>query len=464
MSLPVEFIKLQEGGTCWFHTALNGWILSTKGRQLLLIMLREFKKKYSLTNSNTTCPRRGTLPLGYFWHYVENILTLKSWNLRSIVLKYKVGNVVRNTNRVAANMTINNYLMRGPDIRLKERLSRIVENARVNPHNFVNSYLIHNVGLRNASYPIEPPKLADIYRFFGINMTTQLNLAKAGINTVNKLKARLNKSLFTNEKHYNQLNKYFKAPQIEYGRHKTIGGSKYDAINFCKLLFGSAYTHGTSNVKPDTLVVSNQYQDDNPLAITLNGVKFVLSHAYLHISGYRRTGEHAVCGFISNGQQYVADSNYTRSFKVNWSTKSDAEMYVTMTMSNSFSNQSSLVFYIRDDMNSYVPNMNALAARRNITAKYSQISNLMRPGATVKNRVNAYKILLTIPNKNTERYKNIKQKLNAGFNMGAKQMLESIKKLPNNSPVLRTLLKIHINLPHFQVVRNEIQRKLKAVT
>ena len=459
-NLPIDFVKLQEGGTCWFHASLNGWLLSSKGRELLLIMLHEFKKKYSLSNSNTTCPRRGTLPLGYFWHYVENIITGKSWNLMRIVYKYKVGNVIKNVNRVAANMSIENYIASGPNVRLRERLSGIVNKARVNPHNFVNSYLIHNVGLRNAVHPTEPLKLIDIYRHFGINLKTQMNLAKAGINTVNKLKSRLNKSLFTNEKHYNQLNRYFKAPQTEYGIKKTMGGTKNDAIDFCKLLFGSLYSQRAANANPTTLVVSTPYQDENPREITLNGVKFVLSHAFLHLSGYkgRDPGNHTVCGFIYNGQQYIMDSNQVVFTKINWAATSGLSQFITLTGSKSFIAQDSLVFYVRDDVKSYIPNMNALAARRNIMVKYSKIQNLMKSGATK----NAYKLLLSLPNKNNEQYKNIKRLLNSALNASAKKMLNAVKKLPNKSPMLRSIFNSHKNLPHFQAVRNEIQRKMSS--
>lgn len=458
---PVDFVKLQQGGTCWFHAALNGWLLSSKGRQLLLTMLSAFKRKYSLSNSNTTCPMRGTLPLGYFWHYVERIITSRSSKLRSTVLKYKVGNVISNNiNRIAANMTIQNYLKNGPNMKLRERLNGIVKKAEVHPNNFINSHLIHNVGLRNAIHPSEQPKLADVYRFFGINSSTQMKLLNAGINSVNKLKARLNKSMFANEKNYNQLNRYFKEPNKEYGLRTTQGGTLTDAIRFCSLLFGPAYSRSQTNSNAGTLVVSVPYHDENPREITMNGVKFVLSHAFLHLDSYIGSTNHAICGFIYNGRQFISDSNRYGFFaKHNWTSVADMNKYLALTKSGSFSAKGSLVFYVREDITSYVPNMNALAARRNHTAKYRQINRMLNQGSSYQT-IKAYELLLTIPNKNSQNYKNFKQTINSKINTHAKNMLEKVKNLPNNSPALPFILESYKHLPHYQNVRNEIQRKL----
>ena len=457
---PVDFVKLQQGGTCWFHASLNGWLLSSKGRQLLMTMLSAFKRKYSLSNSNTTCPMRGTLPLGYFWHYVERIITSRSSKLRSTVLKYKVGNVISNVNRIAANMTIQNYLRNGPNMKLRERLNGIVKKAEVQPNNFINSHLIHNVGLRNAIHPSEPPKLLDVYRFFGINSNTRTKLFNAGINSVKKLKARLNKSMFANEKNYNQLNRYFKSPNTEYGLKKTQGGTLSDTIRFCTLLFGPAYSRSQANTNSGTLVISVPYQTENPLQITINGVKFVLSHAFLHLDSYIGTTNHAICGFIYNGRQFISDSNRYGFFaRHNWSSAADMNKYLALTKSGSFSAKGSLVFYVREDLTSYVPNMNALAARRNITTKYQQINNMLKHGA-MYHTIKAYELLLTVPNKNSQNYKNTKQRLNSIINAHAKNILGRVKNMPNNSPALPFILESYKHLPHFKNVVNEVQKKM----
>lgn len=403
---------------------------------------------------------RGTLPLGYFWHYVERIITSRSSKLRSTVLKYKVGNVISNVNRIAANMTIQNYLRNGPNMKLRERLNDIVKKAEVQPNNFINSHLIHNVGLRNAIHPSEPPNLTDIYRFFGINSSTRMKLFNAGINSVNKLKARLNKSMFANEKNYNQLNRYFKEPNKEYGLKKTQGGTLSDAIKFCTLLFGPAYSRSQANTNAGTLVVSVPYQTENPLQITINGVKFVLSHAFLSLVGYIGNTNHAICGFIFSGRQFITDSNrYGMFAKHTWNTEADMNRYTRLTARGTFSAKRSLVFYVREDLTSYVPNMNALAARRNITTKYRQINNMMKHGA-IYHTIKAYELLLTIPNKNSQNYKNTKQKLNSIINASAQKTLNKVKTLPNNSPALSFILKSYEHLPHFKNVVNEVQKKM----
>ena len=459
---PVDFVKLQQGGTCWFHASLNGWLLSSKGRELLLVMLREFKKKYSLSNSNTTCPRRGTLPLGYFWHYVENIITGRSWNLRSTVLKYKVGDVISNVNRVAANMTINKYLMTGPNMKLRERLNGIVEKARVSPGNFVNSHLIHNVGLRNTIHPSEPPTLRDLFTFFGISTKTQFRLFEAGIKTPNNLKAKMNKSMFANEKEYNQLNRYFKSPRNEYARFKSEGGTYGDAIAFCKLLFGPAYSRWMADVNPETIVFTVPYQPQNPREITLNGVKYVMSHSFLILKGYRGLGNHAVCGFIYNGRQFISDSNKFGFFaRHSWDSEADMNKYIRLTGTEAFSAKDSVVFYVRENVTNYAPNMNALAARRNIRNKYEKIRSLLKAknGGSYKE---AYKLLITLPNKKNSEYLLFKNKINTVLNAAARATLTAIKALPNNSPSLRIFLTVNKNLPHYQIVRNEVKKKLEA--
>ena len=69
----------QVGGTCWFHTALNGWILSSNGRKLLKRYLARYKRtpNYAKTQQIAkagACPRPGTFPMVYFWAYVDTML------------------------------------------------------------------------------------------------------------------------------------------------------------------------------------------------------------------------------------------------------------------------------------------------------------------------------------------------------------------------------------------------------
>jgi hypothetical protein len=265
--------------------------------------------------------------------------------------------------------------------------------------------------------------------------------------------------MFANEKNYNQLNRYFKEPNKEYGLRTTKGGTLNDAIRFCSLLFGPAYSRSQANANSGTLVVSVPYQTENPLQITINGVKFVLSHAFLRLEGYIGSANHAICGFIFNGRQFITDSNRYGFFaKHTWNTEADMNRYTRLTARGTFSAKGSLVFYVREDVTSYVPNMNALAARRNITTKYRQINNMMKHGA-IYHTIKAYELLLTIPNKNSQNYKNLKQAINSKINTHAKNLLGKVKNLPNNSPALSFILKSYKNIPHYKNVVNEVQKK-----
>ena len=57
----------QVNNTCWFHTAVNGFLFSRKGRQILWDAYREYKGPLKPSN---TCSRRGVLPLDQFWAFV----------------------------------------------------------------------------------------------------------------------------------------------------------------------------------------------------------------------------------------------------------------------------------------------------------------------------------------------------------------------------------------------------------
>jgi hypothetical protein len=295
-----------------------------------------------------------------------------------------------------------------------------------------------------------------------------MKLHQAGITNVNTLRAKLNKSLFKNEQTYNQLNKFLKAPRVEYGRLRTEGGTYTDAVNFCKLLFGPAYSNGQGKVNLSTLVFSDEYQvNNNPLEMTVNGVKFVLSHAFLHLSNYKNLGAHAVCGFIYNGKQFYSDSNQRGYFlRANWTKKDDVDFFAEIGGGSTaaFRPALSMVFYIREDVSKFVPNMNSLVARRNLAAKYSKITSLLSKGATRKNSENAYKLLMSIPNKNNENYKYFKRHLDEKMNANAIKLLNSLQKTPNTSTAsLRFFANLAKNVPHYQVVRNAAKKRLNAI-
>jgi hypothetical protein len=63
--------RLQIKGTCWFQSILNGWLLSTYGRHILIMALAKFKQSNNMkkwTNINA-CPWK--LSGAFFWSYIE---------------------------------------------------------------------------------------------------------------------------------------------------------------------------------------------------------------------------------------------------------------------------------------------------------------------------------------------------------------------------------------------------------
>ena len=65
---------LQAGGTCWFHSAISGFLLTPRGRRLLNSAYNVYRKKnkglfpkYSYLHA---CPRRGSINLDAFWTYI----------------------------------------------------------------------------------------------------------------------------------------------------------------------------------------------------------------------------------------------------------------------------------------------------------------------------------------------------------------------------------------------------------
>ena len=65
----------QIGGTCWFHSVINGFLLSNMGRALMRKRLHEYKMKYgnSLASyNNSTCPKYGELEKGRLMYYIDH--------------------------------------------------------------------------------------------------------------------------------------------------------------------------------------------------------------------------------------------------------------------------------------------------------------------------------------------------------------------------------------------------------
>lgn len=72
----LEKIRLsrQQGGTCWFHSVVNGFLFTPRGRRLLNTAFiaytskgGNFRPRYNYLSS---CPRRNQIELSSFWRYV----------------------------------------------------------------------------------------------------------------------------------------------------------------------------------------------------------------------------------------------------------------------------------------------------------------------------------------------------------------------------------------------------------
>jgi len=83
--------RMQLANTCWFHACLNTFLLSVKGRKLLIEALEEYEKVHPLLKiPENSCPRRGTINKQYFWTYVKAKLTS---NVNSL---YRENNLIKN--------------------------------------------------------------------------------------------------------------------------------------------------------------------------------------------------------------------------------------------------------------------------------------------------------------------------------------------------------------------------------
>jgi hypothetical protein len=89
-------IRVQYGGTCWFHTLLNGWLLSGNGRKILISRVQFTNPNPELDN---ICPVRSKIP-SYFWNYIKFELSAPKdhiWANVRLQNKYHESNLIRAT-------------------------------------------------------------------------------------------------------------------------------------------------------------------------------------------------------------------------------------------------------------------------------------------------------------------------------------------------------------------------------
>lgn len=85
----------QKGGTCWFHAALNGLLMSWKSRRILEQSMQIVNTNIggrSIFNDGNTClPKRASSQL--FWNYIAHRLGSRKGNVNA---RYVNANIIRN--------------------------------------------------------------------------------------------------------------------------------------------------------------------------------------------------------------------------------------------------------------------------------------------------------------------------------------------------------------------------------
>jgi hypothetical protein len=101
-------IRIQKGGTCWFHAILNGWLLSGTGRNVLKARTRFTEPNSELDN---ICPVRSKTPT-YFWNYIKFELSAPKdhiWANVRLQDKYHETNLIRSLKLRNGNVSGGTY-------------------------------------------------------------------------------------------------------------------------------------------------------------------------------------------------------------------------------------------------------------------------------------------------------------------------------------------------------------------
>jgi hypothetical protein len=288
-------VKIQKGGTCWFHGSLNGWILSERGRRILKQYLNKFKQtpnyaKFKQYENLQACPMRGKLPLGYIWAYIDAVLN-KTLNVNRPELHEQV--IIGNTG------------IRDPQMSKINTVDKLI-----------------NYALRQ--YPNSINRVKTILKTKGITTINQLNKGLFGRKNVisNLIKlgvpkeeaTYINKSLFllrTSKK----ITTRGKNGLLE---SYVNGGSLFDTMELAKTLFPDMKIGTTLDSNPDILYMTTA---KSPSRIP----GYVLSHASIIVSERLGGYGHMMTGFICNDMELIHDSEDNRFYKLDW-TKGQSEI------------------------------------------------------------------------------------------------------------------------------------------
>jgi len=343
MSEPL--LKVQEGGGCWFHAPLNGWLLSERGCEVISAMLAQYKSKHSINTSanlphGAICPQRGHLPLNYFWRYVNLMLS---------------------------------------------------NNRTKNPSNFISNFIIKNTGLRPIPGVSANINLKDLYDGYNINTHARIELARAGVNSINNLThERLNvvtSAPLNKLKRWVNLSPNNKLKEINMIKAKirskhTFSGDDRDIHRFHRILFGDNYSEREQRVNENTVVFATPWTGSRlRRAIVRNNIRYTLSHACICMMPIdNKKYGHYVSGFIHprmEGGMGMYDSEFPHVYRLDWVTNPLQIQNYAMQFGLLLHKQSSVVVYIRDGAANFASEINSLGKRRNDVAKYSRIRAIL---------------------------------------------------------------------------------------
>ena len=372
MSVP-SLLKVQEGGGCWFHAPLNGWLLSERGREVISAMLAHYKSKHSINTSanlphGAICPQRGHLPLNYFWRYVNLML----------------GN-----------------------------------NRTKNPANFISNLIIKNTGLRPLPGVSANINLKDLFDGYNINNTTRSELLSFGVNSINKLTHRnLNKVTgpVNKLKRWLNLSPNNKLKEINMIKAKnrskyTVLGGERDMHRFHRILFGANYSESENRVTENTVVFATTWPS-GPLRLFIdhNNIRYTLSHSCIAMMPIdpTQTG-HYVAGFISSK---IGVGIYDSQFPVlqigDWTKGPEVVQHSAMQLGLLVNRERSVMIYVRDGAANFVSEINSLGARRNDIAKYSRIRIILESKHDLTDYLFAKKEFNKLPNNSSVNYRDTK--------------------------------------------------------
>jgi len=300
----LQAVKVQQGGTCWFHAFLNGWLLSGTGRIVMTNILKEYKKtsEYKKYADINACPMRGRLPLNFFWQYVDHMLKPP---------------------RNRTNLNFHN--------------ARVIENLGLriigNPTNWES--ILNSLHLGNYMNNLESGDINSHNSLVKSGVTEQqlVNMGMTIVEARRLLAFRNNPSYLQGE---TKINKHLE--------RATTGGSLRDKSAFNDKIFPSLWSE----------------TPDKPI-LELNTVKgsikreigqYILSHSFISIYKPGESFGHAICGYVcSNGKEYIYDSAYGINMQVDWTKPSNISKYTDMKWPGyEFNPDRSGLTYIRKDV------------------------------------------------------------------------------------------------------------------